>query len=101
MPSDDLESDHDELVDDEHGEADADHARGIDAADEDLGKALDHGALVDADDDPGEEGAVAEGGARGEFFVEFWVKVCERFVDVAVEDEAEDGEGGVYGGVSD
>lgn len=101
MPGDDFEGDHDELVDDEDGEADAHHGGGVDAADEDLGEALDDGALVDADEDPFGEGAVAEGGAGGEFLVEFWVEVCEGFVDVAVEDEAEDGEGGVYRGVAD
>lgn len=100
MPGDDLAGDHDELVDDEHGVGDGDHARGIDGAGEDLGKALDDDALVEGDEDPDEEGAVAEGRAGRELLVELRVEVRKPFVDVFVEDEAEHGRHGVHGGVA-
>ena len=42
--------------------------------------------MVDGDEYPDEEGAVAEGAAFSKFFVEFRVEVCEAFVDVFVKD---------------
>ena len=101
MPGDDLGGDHEQLVEDEDGEADADHAGGVDAVNEDLAEALDDAALVDADGAPDEEGAVAEAAALGEFAVEFRVEVGERFVDVLVQHEAEHRRHGVDRGVAD
>jgi len=106
VPRRDLHSHHDEFVQDQHGEGDADHAREdegmvhIDAY-EQLAEALDHAALVDADRDPDEEALVAEGTAGLELGVELRVEVCDALVDVAVEDEREDGHHGVNSAVTD
>lgn len=101
VPGGDGDGDHEELVDDKGGEGDADETGAGDGVEEDLRKALDYGALVDGDQDPGEEGAVAEAAAGFELLVKFGVEVCEFFVDVTVEDEREDGGVGVDGGVAD
>ncbi len=100
MPGDDLTGNHNEFVDDEHGVGDRDHPRGIDGAGEDLGEALDDDALVEGDEHPDEEGAVAERRAGRELLVELRVEVREPFVDVLVQDEAEHGGHGVHGGVA-
>ena len=103
MPRRHLGGNHDELVHDEGDVRDGDHARELFVrdADEDLRQALDDAALVDGDEDPDEEGAVAEAPACGEFFVELRVEVGEVFVDVAIQDEGEDWIHCVYGCVSD
>lgn len=99
MPGDDLAGDHDELVDDEHGVGDGDHSWGIDGVGEDLREPLDDDALVEGDEDPDEEGAVAERRAGRELLVELRVEIRKPFVDVLVEDEAEHGSHRVHGRV--
>ena len=101
VPGDDLAGDHDELVEDEDGEGEGDHAGGIDAAGEELREPLYHNPLVEGDEDPDAEGAVAERGPRGEFLVEFRVQIREGLVDVAVQHEAEHGGHRVHGRVAD
>ena len=96
MPSRDLHSHHDQLVEDKDGERNADHARedsGVVCADADkeLREALDHGALVDGHGDPDEEALVAQTAAGFELGVELGVEVCDALIDVAVEHEREDG----------
>jgi hypothetical protein len=116
VPSRNLHGHHNKLVDDEHGEGDADHLledgelRGVRGvveggggadADEELGEALDHGALVDGDEDPDEKALCAEGAAELEFRVQLWIQIRDVLVNVAVEDEREDGHHGVDGRVAD
>ena len=62
---------------------------------------MDNAALVNADGDPDEEGLIGEGAAGFEFLVQFWVESCERFGDVGVEDEGENGEEGIEGCIAD
>ena len=108
VPGDDLAGDHDELVEDEDGEGDGDHARGVfvlivggAAGDQELGEPLDDDALVEGNEQPDAKGAVAERRPWGEVAVEFRVEVGEALVDVAVEHEGEDGRHGVHGRVAD
>ena len=103
MPRRHLGRDHEQLVQHERGIGDGDHAQEvvIGDADEQLRQALDHAALVDAHKHPDEKGTVAEAAAGGELLVQLRVEVRERFVHVPVEDEREDGEHGVDGGVAD
>lgn len=84
MPRHHLESDHDELIDNKDSEGNTDHAVTINTADKNLTEPLNDAALVDANEDPDEEGAVTKGGAGGEFFVKFWVEVCEAFINIGV-----------------
>ena len=72
MPRRDLERNHAQLVEHEDSVRDGHHARPVNCREE-LREALDHGALVDADEDPDEKGAVREGAARRELLVEFRV----------------------------
>lgn len=74
MPRGDLKSNHAELVQDQHCEADGDHLGTIDLG-QDLRKTLDNAALVDRDKDPDEKGTVGKRGPRGQLFVEFRVQV--------------------------
>ena len=83
MPGDDFKGDHDEFVEDQGREADADHAGAI-FGHEELRRRLDDAALVDGHGHPDEEGRVGEGAAGGEFLVEFRVEVGEVLVDVFV-----------------
>ena len=58
---------------------------------ENLGDALDNDALIDADEEPDAKGAVREGCAGCEFFVEFRVEVGKVLVDIPIEHKAKDG----------
>ena len=75
MPRRDLKRHHDELVNDERGEGDGEHAIRRHGASEDLRKTLDDDALVNTDEEPDGEGAVGKGCAWSEFFVELWIEV--------------------------
>ena len=101
MPRRDLDSHHDELVDDEGGKGDGDHALRGHGRGQVLGEELDGAALVEADEQPDGKGAVGERGAGREFLVEFGVEVGEALVDVTVQDERKDGHHGVNGRVAD
>jgi len=100
MPRRNLDRHHQQLVEHQHRVADGPHAVAVHLG-EDLREALDDAALVDGHEDPDEEGAVGEGAAFCEFLVELWIEVGEVFVDVFVEDEGEDGGGGVDCSVAD
>lgn len=102
MPGHDLRSYHDEFIDDEDGEAHADHARElcVGATHEDLAEALDDAALVNTDSDPDEEGSVTETLAIRQFLVEFRVEIRQSFIDIFIEHEAEHRSHGVYGRVA-
>ena len=99
MPGGDLERHHDEFVDDQNGEADGYHPRTLDG-DEDLREALDDTPLVRRDEDPDEEGPVAQGLAAGELFVQLGIHVRQLFVHIPIEHQREDGSHGVDGRVA-
>lgn len=100
MPSRDLHSDHDQLIEYKHRERNADHAsediRVIRShADKELREALDHRALVDGNRDPDEEALVAQAAARLEFSVEFGIQIRNTLVDIAIQHQTENGRHGV------
>lgn len=99
MPGGDFKGDHEELVDDEDGEAGRHHAGPVER-DEELCEALDDAPLVDGDEHPNEEGTVAERSTFGKLFVELRVEFGQSFVDILVEHKREDGSHSVNGGVA-
>ena len=74
VPCDNLKSHHDQFVNDEHGEADADHPVRV-SINKKLAAPLYDTALVDRDSYPHEESAVAERLAQRQFLVKLGIQV--------------------------
>ena len=62
---------------------------------------MDGAALVEADEQPDAKSAIGKGRAGREFLVEFRVEIGKALVDVAVQDEGEDGHHGINRCVAD
>ena len=104
MPSRDLHSDHDQLIEYKHRERNADHlsenVRVIRShTDKELRKALDHRALVDGHRDPDEEALVAQTAARLELSVELRIQIRNTLIDIAVQHQTENRRHGVNSAV--
>lgn len=86
MPCRDFDGNHEQLVQDQDRIADGDHSWPVDLGQE-LGKALDHAALINGHKYPYEERAVGQGSPRCQLLVQLWIQIGQIFINVLVEDQ--------------
>ena len=98
VPGPDGESHHDQLRQDEGGEADGHHVDKLIFKEQKSSK-HDDTPLVNGDEYPDEECLVAETPPLSELLVQLWVGDSYLPCDVPVQDQGEDGEHGVHRGV--